>query len=68
LDGLADDGARAGEVGVLVERVLEGGEGFVLVVAVDGDVGDQVVEVGIGWARRAHAGSGSLVGAVRRLG
>ena len=44
-DLLSDDGAWAWEGGVGVEGGLEAAERFVFVVAVDGDLRDQVVEV-----------------------
>jgi hypothetical protein len=54
---LANDGARAWEVGI-VEGVLERGELLVFVVAVDGDLVDQAVEFGAGLAGVAHCGLG----------
>ena len=46
----ADDGAGAWEAVVFVEGVLEAHQLLVFVVGVDGDLIDQTVEVGIGWA------------------
>jgi hypothetical protein len=48
LDVLADDGAGAREARGIVEGVLEGDELFVFVIAVDGDLGDQAVQVRVG--------------------
>ncbi len=50
LDFFADDGAGAWEVPVLVEGGLEACELLVFVVAVDGDLVDQGVELWIGLA------------------
>jgi hypothetical protein len=47
-DFFADDRDRAWEAAVLVKRCLSGSELFVFVVAVDGDVLDQAVELGCG--------------------
>jgi len=60
-------GAGARKAGV-VEGVLERRELLVLVVAIDGDLLDQAVEVGIGPAGWTHGRTGLLVIAVRRLG
>jgi hypothetical protein len=68
-DFFADDRARAWEAAVLVKRCLSGGELFVFVVAVDGDVLDQAVELGggvAGWADRISLRSGGWVEAFQQ--
>ena len=60
-DVLADDGARAGEGGVVIEGDFEPAELLVVVVAVDGDLLDQLVEVSVGrspWARSPFSSDG----------
>ncbi len=47
LDVFADDAARTGKRGLLVEGALEAHQLLVLVVAVDGDLRGQFAETGI---------------------
>lgn len=60
LDVFADDGAGARQVGV-VEGILERGQRLVFVVAVDGDLGDQGVQLGVGLLGWADGGIGSFI-------
>ena len=53
-DVLADDGARTGEGGVVVVGDFEPAELLVVVVAVDGDLFDELVEVLVGRSAWAH--------------
>ena len=54
VDGFADDSPCEREGGVVLECGLEPAELFVFIVAIDSDVIDEVIEVGIGAADRTY--------------